>query len=468
MAKPTKKIRQKNVNPAEVARRLDIPVDESGNIPIDKAIARLHSVKEGSRSGKHRNAFVDLGVTAQRVAPLNPRSNLERHKQYAWWAYPNESDMEGIDTKNAGTWAKAHGKNQKTGSIAIIDASPRERAAILQIINRNFTDRERRRMNGLVINVQDHLIVADELVEANALYQHAVFGHDEGKPAEFDTIYIRRDKLIHQPDKAGPRKGDPVYDATLTHELIHFLRYRDDARQGYVLGKTTQASRRNLDQDSEEVFTDAETVARMRIAPDRREGGYYSDIPWVSSREEEERSIVHDKQLLMNVRKGDGPKIDPKAMRDEVRNERRGEAPTDSTKLREAGFKDRAQRDRLVVKMFQGRKGLKALGTANANFPRLHIAHANITGKAELIDTYWQLLKKNKKGLPDAIIFTHIRSSSDVDPKELRRLAAPINGELTEFRDGRPVKVPLPRRPHPLKGLAGAGITQKMLDRGGR
>ncbi len=391
-----------------------IPTDKSGRIPKDAAILRLMEVSEGDRKGRTRNVMVDIAVQAQNIAKAKPKTEAGRLEQYLWWMRPNESDIDKIDTPDADwTLPKTAGRGR---TAVVVIGTKKERDAVQKVINRSFTNHERRLMHGLVIRVQRSAGrgIAGYYRKAEGL-------------ANYDEIVIAKPYLFHDPDKTGPRAGDPVYDDTAIHELIHFLRARDPKRTGL----TASPPRVGVgdDRDIQEALADAETVARMKMAPWRRTAGYYrlikGDDPHIAA--------THDRQILANVRKDGVPKHDSSRVVDAGRRVSKGTDVATAARDEDIPSAD-------LHKMWTGSKGLRAAKTTDRMFPNLRISKANIQGRGEAIDTYWRL--KGRTGGKSQTFHTHIFAPrGNPDPKALRQIASPMKGLLVEFRDGRPVKV---------------------------
>jgi len=442
-------------------RAYNIPVDSNGNIPSDLAIARLMDTDEGDRTGKRRNAFVDLAVTADTVAPdkagmsLNKsekedfQTDTDRALQYLWWIYPNEMDFKGVD--EIGSDWQARTKGRGGSAIAITGASDKERAAIIQIINKNFTNKERELMRGLVIEVRTRLNRG-----AAGMYLQARGG------VTFDKILLHRSYIFKAPDKAGPNKGDDVYDETLTHELIHHLRTKDPRREKYTLAKAPPYVT-GKDKDAEETFTDGETVARMRIAPSDKKAGYYWKInqrrlPEGLQSNQHDAAVTHDKLIFMGLRDDKGiVTYQPTQVNEEVQQEKVSDngGPAVMKKARlsiwthgERRFETVKQRDDAVKKMFKGKRGISAIKKISKEFPNTAISRAKIHGKKEAIDTYWDY-KDTVEGVGDIRFSAHVYSpKGDLDRRVGKGLWKNITGGLgdgkkgvSEWRDGKKVRL---------------------------
>ena len=392
---------------------VSVPVDKSGSIPQQLAILRFLDEAEGSRSGRQRSALVDLGVEADSKVPLRAKTDDDRLAQYLWYMHPNESDLAKIDTPDA-SWAPPKVDGKRGPTVAIVGAKKEEVEAIRKIIDRSFTQHEKRLMRGVVIEVKH-----------SAGSGIAGFYRKASGSINFDQIVVARDMLKQDPPRGGPQKGETVYDSTLVHELIHFLRARDQKRSG-AAARSGNLDRFNRDRDIEETFTDGETIARMKTPSwDRRGDGYYP-----GDRESQRDKITHDRMLLLNVRKGEEPKHDPTTMsRAGLRVTRLGDEIAEAS--RRSGIPEPDLR-----KMWKSKKGLPAVKSTDARFPHLNIARASVRGSKEAIDTYWRL--KGKKHT----VLTHIHAPNRrPSVAALHRIAAPTDGSLTEYQDGRAVPV---------------------------
>ena len=458
-----------------------VPVNKNGNIPKNLAIIRLLDIGEGDREGRMRSPFVDLGIQADHVASGAKRTDeTDRVAQYLWWLHPNESDYKGVDTPDA-RWAAPAELREKGFGMAILASTRQQRDAVVEILRQNFTERERRLMRGLLIKIR----------RPPAANVAGVFQAVEGA-TEHDEITVDPKFLLRTPDSIGPRAGDPLDQDTLTHELVHFLRYRDPERHGEIDGRPGYWLT-GTDRDLEEAMTSIETLARVRQAPDPENAGYYSrlrpinkahaGVPEDASPEE---LMIHDKQVVVGLRGQDGrAKHDTKAMKTEV-DIARGRIETENSALERVGqlrtFTSVDQRDNAVKRMFRGRSGRPARKVVQNHFPDTALAHLQIYGENEAIDTYWSY-RGELEGVGNLKLHTHIYSpDGDLD----RRAAIDniVTGGLTrgnagvaEWRDGELIPLGTKRgatathtssvaRHSPFFGLsAGSGPpTQKQLD----
>ena len=386
---------------------ISVPTDSKGNIPKDIAILRLVET-EGKGPGKPRSSvLVDLGIEAKTQAKSKAQTPQERLEQYLWYMRPNQSDLEKVDTTDA-KWTPSKDGKRRGPVIVILGAKGNEANAIREMIDESFTQREKKLMDNVVIEVKN-----------DAGKGIAGFHQRAQGPTEFNQIVIDRRWLQKTPDKAGPKKGATNYDSVVVHELIHFLRHRDSQRAGTTASTPHQSG---ADRDLEEAFTDAETIARTTTAPWARRGdGYYQG-------KNEHARITHDRQLLLNVRDGSEPKHDSGELN---KSGRLVTVQGIDTGHAVAGT-DIPEKD--LKRMFDNRRGAAAVKNTDERFPDLEIAKTKIKGSKEAIDTYWKL----KKG--SQTYETHIYApGGSPSVQDLHSIASPVDGKLTEFQDGREV-----------------------------
>ena len=384
---------------------ISVPTDAKGNIPKEIAILRLVETEGKPRS----SVLVDLGIEAKTQAKNKAQTPQERLEQYLWYMRPNQSDLEKVDTTDA-KWTPSKDGKRRGPVIVILGAKGNEANAIREMIDQSFTQREKKLMDNVVIEVKN-----------GAGKGIAGFHQRARGPAEFNQIVVDRHWLQKDPDKAGPKKGDTKYDSVVVHELIHFLRHRDPKRVG-----TTAATpyKSGGDHDLEEAFTDAETIARTTTAPwGRRGDGYYRGKDALEN-------ITHDRQLLLNVRDGSEPKHDSGELNKSgrlvtVSGIDLGHAVTGT---------DIPEKD--LQRMFDNQRGAAAVKSTDERFPDMKIAKTKIKGSKEAIDTYWKL--KNGSQTYETHIYAPGGSPSVQD---LHSIASPVDGKLTEFQDGREVPI---------------------------
>ena len=263
------------------------------------------------------------------------------------------------------------------------------------------------------------------------------------------------------PDLAGPRKGNPVDDDSITHELIHFLRFHDAVR--HISSPASSAKLQEhtiLDRDLEETLADAETLVRSRIGPNRKETGYYQFIKDHRFGSTSQAKQVYDKQMLMDVRQNGRARVDPDALDLELERETLGAGTSGEAGLARAGFRAspktgrfREDRDAVVKRMFQNKRGPQAVKAIERWFPRLAIARMERLGEgAEMIDRFFFHFGESKSGDPKTV-FTQLYSpEGELSTRSAARLATqtPLkNATLVEYMDGSPTvrRIPSNKRP---------------------
>ena len=387
-------------------RNFTIPVEKDGSISSNAAIVRFLDVEQGDREGKVRSPMVDLAVRADSVASDKPKTEEQRMLQYLWWMHPNEMDIKGVDTPGS-EWAPPPEMRAKGATMAIVGTEADKRR-VLDILMGEFTKRERQLMKGLLIEV-----VPNAGRGVAGFYQRARGGLD------YDRIVIGRKYLTVSADPHGPMAGISTQDSVVSHEIIHFLRDRDDKRVGFAR-RPEQGPMLGSDKDIEESFTSAEEVMRGRQAQTKGPPGYY---PYVvkppktgqtetGGRESSANLRIHDKQILMGVKKNGGPLVPLSQMNAEIEHTRSTERSVRLADVRkrykEIGFSSAAEFDSAVAKMFKGRKGVRAHRLTSSEFQNLAIARANIRGRGEAIDTYWKSQARIQG--KNVIVATHVYS----------------------------------------------------------
>jgi len=210
-----------------------IPVDDSGHVPRTALAARLQHITEGNRKGIRRNVIRDLNSDAQTVVKgdkLTPEEVAE------WWAHPNESDIEGIDTTK--DWASLKGYSQKkydsAKNIVLLDVGKKEDAAIRKILMDSFTKGELDKMaseKGVTVIVDRNISGAGQ--------------------------YDPTNKVIRLRPEFASAGG------TITHEFTHHLRLKDKKRTGEVTKSSIRPGMTAEDVNLEEAATVAETITRL-------------------------------------------------------------------------------------------------------------------------------------------------------------------------------------------------------------
>ena len=440
-----------------------IPSDKNGVINQNLAIARLMQVEEGDRGGRVRNAFVDLAAAADTVAPDKPKTDEERLTQYKWYLRPNESDFNTVDTPNA-KWI------DRSGSVPVainIRGTEKDRQAVIQVINDNFSNHEKRLMGGLTIDVK-----AKAGHNAAGWYRMAY-----GKGKEHDLITIGRNYLYQTPPKSGPNQGKEIDEVTLTHELVHFLRARDPKRskdpliQRPDLGRGSKYGLTAKDRDLEESFTDSEALIRHTKNPTKLMAGYHQFLeekqkPGEAAGEfapkTEREYVVFDKAVMMGERQKVNGKYIPKPTAaqlqlsvDDIESEgyveKWGKLTPQSRELL-FGHKDPKDIYKSSSKLLKHKKGAHAYNTIAKTYPSLTLSKLKNSGNVEAIDTYWtyKAMLDNKP----VTFNTHVFSpNANVSRQTAIDIAVPDksvkNPRLGEWRDGKLFKVRIPKSEKP-------------------
>jgi len=244
-----------------------IPVDDSGHVPRTALAARLQDVNEGSRRGR-RNVIRDLSSDANTVIKGD---KLTPEEVANWWAYPNESDIDEIDTTK--DWKSLSGYSRKkynsARSIVLLNVDKKTDSEIRRVLMDSFTKGELDKMAG-----QDGVTV--------------VISKDIDGAGAYDpmnkTIYLRPEYS----DAAG----------TITHEFTHHLRLKDKKRTGDVTRSQIKSGAITSEELSlEEAATTAETVARVTPYKGVRNLSYY----WVTgaNKKTAQAQMDHDRDLFV-------------------------------------------------------------------------------------------------------------------------------------------------------------------------
>ena len=440
-----------------------IPSDNKGVINQNLAIARLMQVEDGDRAGRVRNAFVDLAVAAEDIAPDKPKTDEERLAQYKWYLHPNETDFNTVDTPNA-KWI------DRSGSVPValnIRGNAKDRKAVIQVINDNFSNHEKRLMGGLTIDVK-------EKAGHNAAgwYRMAV-----GKGKEHNLITIGRRYLYQTPPTTGPNQGKEIDDVTLTHELVHYLRARDPKRSkdplvqraGIVGGSKYGLS--GKDRDLEESFTDSEALIRHTKNPTKLQAGYHQFLkdeqnPGAAAGKDqpltERQYVVYDKAIMMGERDKVNGKFIPKPTAKQL-NETAFmiEQPDyvekwskEKPEIREElwGHRDPNAIYKSTSKLFKHKKGAHAYNAIAKAYPSLTLSQLKHDGPVEAIDTYWsyKAVLNNKPVTFNTQVFS---PGANITRNEAIDIAVPDkavkNPRLAEWRDGKLFKVRIPKSEKP-------------------
>jgi hypothetical protein len=234
-------------------KRYRIPVNDDGFVPKSELVARFLAVNEGNRRGEKRNPVIDQDLNAKVIIEgdeLTPKQVKD------WWAYPNESDIRGIDTMGSdifnlsGASRKSSMNAQK--KVAILGDED-EVKAIRKALEKSFTVKEMQEM------VKDHGVTVSVQSIDNA-------GSYFGKRGDSYRIELLR-SYAQDPD-------------TIVHEFVHHSRAVDKNRKG-VLARTRNASAEGIriddaaDLNLEEAATTAETLTRLTPYYEPSNPGYY-------------------------------------------------------------------------------------------------------------------------------------------------------------------------------------------------
>jgi hypothetical protein len=227
-----------------------IPVDKDGYVPRTVLASRLQNITEGGRKpDSERNVIRDLNSDAETIIKGD---KLTPEDVKHWWAYPNESDIEGIDTTK--DWANLEGYSAKkynsAKKIVLLNVSKTEDAAIRKVLMDSFTKGELDKMS----SGEGVTVVIDKNISSAGAY---------------DPV----NKTILLSPEFSTAQG------TITHEFIHHLRLKDKNRKGEVTKSRISVDTGTSDEDRnlEESATTAETVARVTPYRGFRNISYYWD-----------------------------------------------------------------------------------------------------------------------------------------------------------------------------------------------
>lgn len=272
-------VRTKNV---EVGGKMyAIPVDDRGHVPESALIARFAQTTDGSRKeNSERSVTRDLNKTSEKTIKL--KRNILPEDIAEWWAYPNESDLQGIDDETTtafdteGATRKSSMDYQKRIGIS---GTAKERARLREALDSNFTAAE-----------------LDKMSKGGGSYTFAYPGRvglDENvagyyNPASGEIVIMK-----------GASQG------TIVHEGVHKLRHVDETRKGphttskigHVIKAETKAESDRM-RAIEEAETEAETTARL--SPYKINGkrtGYYAGVAETNS--DAIRKMNEDRERLV-------------------------------------------------------------------------------------------------------------------------------------------------------------------------
>jgi hypothetical protein len=429
-----------------------LPIDsKTGAIPKDAAIARLMDVENGNRnSDRERNVAVDLGIDAKKV------HQKDEADAFVWAAFPNERDLTSIDDSTADWWKwpdgldpKEYGfKPGKMPTMVSIQGSKTEQAKVLAILNRNFTAPERRLMRGLSITISNKMPSG-----VAGYYQRTI-----AKGVSLDRIVVRPGQLNDEsPDAWGPSKGLDYVDNTLTHEVIHFLRDRDEKRKG--LARRPSEVLVGSDRDIEEAFTEFETAGRSRSNSTKVNSGYYRyvrdkdkpeamgpDVLESGLFERNRQGFIHDQAIARGWFDAKGKlKSNSNAISHALKLlSEKPPALAAETIRRDY---DETTLD-IAQTLHKNKRGVRAWKGALAHFEKSAISRARISGGAEAIDTFWRYQAKDAAG-GSVTVATHIFSPKGTvkreKAKDIAVGSAPAGGRLYEWQDGKKMPARLPK-----------------------
>lgn len=185
---------------------------------------------------------------------------------------------------------------------------------------------------------------------------------------------------------------EKAFKEILTHEMVHGLRATDPKRPDHLTRNRTYVI--GADSDYEESQTEFETVARVKQYDREARGyGYYTDIeepPYPDNKHQDRKLAIQHTHT---------------------------------------GGKQK--------------KGYYALKTVEKRWPDSNIAHLRLSGKVELVDTYW-LIKKNGKKNSVHITYRGKISNDHMAKAARERLASDLARQegvesVYQIRDGKPV-----------------------------
>lgn len=360
-----------------------IPSDKNGNITTEAMAARLMDTTEGSRDGRTRNMFVDLAVEAK-----IQNSPDDKAGTYAWYLYPNETDVVGID--NVGSRIveviKGSSGGQTSRTLIITGGSTQDRDFIANTIKDNFTLVEKKALAGVMI------VIGNAGSGAAGYFQSNSKG---GKLYGVPTIVI---------DKHYVRESDVTI-----HEAVHALRAFDESRPEQLKAVANYIGN---DADLEESLTEAETVTRQRpLDKHKHTTGYYRFVRRMAEGERDK-----DAQEVTANAGGSYLVVSDRLQLDDIQ---------------EAG--------KFIEKAKKGKRALRALLN---QYPKTHISRMKNKGTAEAIDTYHKSYAHKGSPMPDVerqVYSPDATAGTDrVRDADMKALTA---GKVVEYKDGKPVTI---------------------------
>tara|TARA_R100000406_G_C3103024_1_gene122481 strand:- start:21 stop:1529 length:1509 start_codon:yes stop_codon:yes gene_type:complete len=222
--------------------KLKIPVDKRGNIPRNVMIARFVDTDKGAGPNrKNRNILVDIYTDAREYKLNSPQ-------QYEWYRRPNKYDISKIDTRDSDLTYGA--KGSATRGVMVLANDKKDAKKVIGHLDRNFSADEKKKMNGLIIQVSDKGSAA----EGAAGFYASPGVQKRGK----DARAIDRQTAGVAFIKLGKNYIDEP--KVTVHETVHHLRETDKSRKFPFKAPKNYIGK---DVDYEEALTEAETISRL-------------------------------------------------------------------------------------------------------------------------------------------------------------------------------------------------------------
>lgn len=247
---------------------LEIPLNSKGEIPKRYAFDRLLAVYEGTRRGRKRNAAVDQKRKAGRVFK---RSDIDA---YLWVLYPNESDLEGVDT-HAAPFPKVQIRTEN--DLATVQGVNSE----LSLINAKITKRLRagRPIDNLLDERDGLFDYREGLLESNLGEQRylklgelrdelgdreiELAGREEAASAIERPAWgkgLSNETLLRIAEHEGRNPYDPDWGDSIDPVVVR------EARQGGSLSKGQESTISRLRDDVRNLRKEIRTMERMETA----------------------------------------------------------------------------------------------------------------------------------------------------------------------------------------------------------
>tara|TARA_R100000149_G_C5872685_1_gene136503 strand:+ start:71 stop:1561 length:1491 start_codon:yes stop_codon:yes gene_type:complete len=404
--------------------KMTIPTDKKGNIPDNVLYARFVDTEKGAGPNrKSRSIVVDITNDAREFPKKSPQ-------QYEWYRRPNKYDISKVDTPDS----ELIKNSKKVKGIVVIGDAKKSRK-IVQHIDDNFSNAEKRKMQGLIIEVGR----GDSAAKGAAGYYSA-----PGKGSR----RTKTDKATR--DIAYIKVGKKYVDSpkTITHEVVHHLRHTDESRKFPF-----KAPRKYIgkDADYEEALTEAETISRQKTYK-------HKDYPsgyWAYIREQNygKSSDAYGFSQTLDRYKFTNEK--DQEQYDKLKAEITSEQRVKYVKFAKKSKKDRTKEEQAYVEEYEARleklndkklalikrvtetkgvKGKKALNRVKKHFETSRIAtlrEAN-KGRAEAIDTY-MTYKTNDGQIRNAHFYS---PNANIDEKAAAREALNTDNVIV-WRDGK-------------------------------